>query len=102
MITENLSTLKIHKLTQAQYNRELNNGTLDEAALYLTPDEEISLTKGISVGVKKLMNGETFDAVSKVEVNGLTVTPTVTTYTLPEISVPSVATVSEVKTYLGI
>ena len=40
MITENLSTLKIHKLTQAQYNRELAAGRIDENALYLTPDEE--------------------------------------------------------------
>ena len=40
MITENLSTLKIHKLTQAQYNRELAAGNIDETALYLTPDEE--------------------------------------------------------------
>jgi hypothetical protein len=39
--TENLSTLKIHKLTQEQYDRESANGTLDENALYLTPDEEI-------------------------------------------------------------
>lgn len=39
MITENLSTLKIHKLTQAQYNRELEAGNLDDNALYLTPDE---------------------------------------------------------------
>lgn len=44
MVTENLSTLKIHKLTQAQYDRELTNGTIDENALYLTPDEEIDLT----------------------------------------------------------
>lgn len=44
MITENLSTLKIHKLTQAQYNREFENGTLDENALYLTPDEEMDLS----------------------------------------------------------
>ena len=44
MITENLSTLKIHKLTQEQYNRELENGTLDNNALYLTPDEEIDLS----------------------------------------------------------
>lgn len=41
MITENLSTLKIHKLTQAQYDRELANGTLDDNALYLTPDSSI-------------------------------------------------------------
>lgn len=39
MITENLSTLKIHKLTQAQYDRELAAGRIDENALYLTPDD---------------------------------------------------------------
>ena len=38
MITENLSTLKIHKLSQEQYDRELENGNLDESALYLTPE----------------------------------------------------------------
>ena len=41
MITENLSTLKIHKMTQEQYERELAAGRIDETALYLTPDEEI-------------------------------------------------------------
>lgn len=40
MQTENVSTLKIHKLTQAQYDREAAAGTLDEYALYLTPDED--------------------------------------------------------------
>lgn len=44
MITENLSTLKIHKLTKAQYERELDAGNIDENALYLTPDEEINLS----------------------------------------------------------
>ena len=44
MITENLSTLKIHRLTQEQYNRELEAGRIDETALYLTPDEEIDLS----------------------------------------------------------
>jgi hypothetical protein len=39
LITENLSTLKIHKLTQAQYDRELEAGNLDPNALYLTPDD---------------------------------------------------------------
>ena len=38
MITENLSTLKIHKLTQAQYDRELAAGRIDPNAIYLTPD----------------------------------------------------------------
>ena len=39
MITENLSTLKINKLTQAQYNRELEAGRLDPNAIYLIPDD---------------------------------------------------------------
>lgn len=39
MNTKNLTTLKIHKLTQAQYDRELANGSIDENALYLTPQE---------------------------------------------------------------
>ena len=38
MITENVSTLKIHRLTQEQYDRALADGTLEENALYLTPD----------------------------------------------------------------
>ena len=45
MITENLSTLKIHKLTQAQYERELEAGRIDASALYLTPDEASGATK---------------------------------------------------------
>lgn len=44
MITENVSTLKIHKLTQEQFDRELEAGRIDETALYLTPDEEIDLS----------------------------------------------------------
>ena len=45
MITENLSTLKIHKLTQAQYDRELEAGRIDQNAIYLTPDEDIDLSE---------------------------------------------------------
>lgn len=44
MNTTNLSTLKIHKLTRAQYDRELAAGRIDENALYLTPDEEADLS----------------------------------------------------------
>lgn len=45
MISENLSTLKIHKLTKEQYERELAAGRVDPTAIYLTPDasEEIDL-----------------------------------------------------------
>ena len=38
--TENLSTLKIHKLTKEQYEREKAASRLDATAIYLTPDEE--------------------------------------------------------------
>ena len=40
MITENVSTLKINKLTQEQYDRELKAGNIDETAFYLTPDTD--------------------------------------------------------------
>jgi hypothetical protein len=42
--TQNISTLKIHKLTQAQYERELEAGRIDENAIYLTPDEKVDLS----------------------------------------------------------
>jgi hypothetical protein len=42
--TKNLPLLKIHKLSNAQYERELIAGRIDENALYLTP-EESSLTE---------------------------------------------------------
>ena len=46
MITENLSTLKIHKLTQEQYNRALAAGNIDNNAIYLTPDDITSIEGG--------------------------------------------------------
>ena len=49
-ITEVLSTLKIHKLTQEQYDEAVINGTLDNNALYLTPEEEIDLSGYATVG----------------------------------------------------
>lgn len=48
MITEKLSTLKIHKLSKGQYERELAAGHIDENALYLTPDDSIDDTLTIS------------------------------------------------------
>lgn len=43
MITENLSNLKIHRLTQKQFDKVLADGNIDETALYLTPDRSISV-----------------------------------------------------------
>lgn len=42
--TEDVTTLKIHKLSQEQYDNLVANGDIDESALYLTPDEQIDLT----------------------------------------------------------
>lgn len=43
MITENISTLKMHKLTQEQYNRERYAGNLQDNEIYLTPIEELDV-----------------------------------------------------------
>ena len=43
MQTENLLNLKIHKLTNAQYDREKEAGNLDPTALYLTPDNSFEV-----------------------------------------------------------
>lgn len=45
MKTENLSTLIIHRLSQAQYDRELAAGNINENEFYLTPDENFDLSK---------------------------------------------------------
>ena len=54
MKTTNVSTLKIHNLTQAQYDRELANGNIDENALYLTPD---TASSNITYGTSDLVAG---------------------------------------------
>ena len=38
MKTKDLETLKIHRLSQAQYDREYEAGNIEEDAIYLTPD----------------------------------------------------------------
>lgn len=38
--TENLNTLQIHKLTQAQYDQALKDNKIVDTAIYLTPDED--------------------------------------------------------------
>ena len=51
MITENVSNFKIHKLTQEQYDRELAAGTLDENAIYLTPNDD-SQSGEVDLGIQ--------------------------------------------------
>lgn len=68
MITENLSTLKIHKLSQAQYDRELEAGRIDETALYLTPDnmDGANLATGSYVGTGSGTKSLTFTQTPKI------------------------------------
>jgi hypothetical protein len=40
MQTTNVPTLKINKLSKAQFERELAAGNINENELYLTPDDE--------------------------------------------------------------
>ena len=44
MIIENLTTLKINKLTKAQYEAALAAGTVNENELYMTEEVNIDLT----------------------------------------------------------
>lgn len=72
MITESLSTLNIHKLTQEQYDRELEAGRIDENALYLTPDEDniefiVTITGNDSDGYTA---DKTYDEVIKAHKSG--------------------------------
>lgn len=42
--TEFLSTLEIYKVTQEEYDKAVEDGTIVENAIYLTPDEDIDLS----------------------------------------------------------
>jgi hypothetical protein len=68
LITENLSTLKIHKLTQAQYDRELKIGNIDESALYLTPDVVLDVEVAISEdGLPSLVDATPMQVIDAID-----------------------------------
>ena len=45
MITENISEIKIHRLTQEQFDRELLAGNIKKNEIYVTPDNEILIAE---------------------------------------------------------
>lgn len=51
MVTDNLSTLKIYKLTKEQYERKLEAGEIDENAFYFTDEKssDVSIDDTLSV-----------------------------------------------------
>ena len=65
METRNLSTLKIHKLSQEQYLRELEAGNIDEYALYLTPSDDGSDKQDKLMGYTDTMKLVNIDADDK-------------------------------------
>ena len=66
MKTENVSTLKIHKLTKEQYDRELAAGRIDETALYLTTGDDEGTVIGGGVGRAGTgLNAELFNAATE-------------------------------------
>ena len=56
MDIKNLNSLDIHKMSQAQYEREVLAGTLDENALYLIPDVGVP-TNGTEGQFLRIVNG---------------------------------------------
>lgn len=57
MITENLDTLKINKLTQEQYNNALAAGKINENEIYLTPDEDIIIDQAYNANSENAQSG---------------------------------------------
>lgn len=75
MITENLSTLKIYKLTQEQYDKRVLSGNIDENGIYLTPDEEGYTNAEIDSRLDELQ--DTLDgSITSLSVSGKTITYT--------------------------
>lgn len=48
-VSEVLPVLKIHRLTQAEYDQKVEDGSLENNAIYLTPDEAIDLSGYVTV-----------------------------------------------------
>lgn len=68
MIIENLSTLKINKLTQEQYDAAVENGTAESTALYLTPDTTAEEIEDIRAQVNNVYTIGTF--MTRLNVTG--------------------------------
>lgn len=70
MITENLSTLKIHKLTKEQYDRLVASGNVDQTALYMVKDDTTTDDVGGNANINVTATvGQTI-VVDEVDENG--------------------------------
>lgn len=75
MIIKKVSDLKIHKLTQSQYDRELENGNIDENAIYLTPNEVLEIENGGTgaTSVDGVLSNLNIGALSDLKTNAKTI-----------------------------
>ena len=67
MITENVSTLEIHKLRKSQYDRLVESGQVNEQALYLVPDEA---GEGVSQSGVNVYEAEVINSRFVIKTNG--------------------------------
>ena len=65
--SEILSTLKIHKISQEEYDQAFEAGTLEDNAIYLTPDSEDDLKSQI-----KLIKTDEEKVLSTLEIHEVT------------------------------
>ena len=84
MITENLSTLKIHKFkTEAQYEKALESGQINDTDICLAPDDNIEINSHISNNVAHITATERASWNAKSNFSGdyadLTGKPTIPT-----------------------
>lgn len=69
MITENLSTLKINKLSQEQYDKALSEGKINPNEIYLTPDEpQKTFYNGDLLSVKHNFDYHAYEDISNLAI----------------------------------
>lgn len=69
MITENLSTLKINKLTRTQYEAALEAGKINENELYMIPEEDADALATIGYVDEAIANNG--GKINSISVNGV-------------------------------
>lgn len=63
--TQNVPNLRIHKLTQEQYNNALEAGFIEDNAIYLTPDDGAEEVEFISIeDIDEICGGTIEDGVT--------------------------------------
>lgn len=67
MITENLSTLKINKLSQELYDKALKEGKINDNEIYLTPDEPIIVEQEVIESANPVSSKAVYDEINALQ-----------------------------------